>query len=166
MNLFLLDTNFFIQAHRSSYPIDVAESFWRKVEQLANKGYIISIDKVRDEILKNEDVLQKWVESTLPESFFQETKTIECLNNYGELSRWAVSRSNHYQQRAIDEFLDAKRADAWLVAYALAYGHDIVTQEISEPYKKSKIKIPDVCIYYKVNYCDTVNMFRSLGERF
>jgi hypothetical protein len=166
MSLYLLDTNFFIQAYRTNYPIDVAESFWKKVEQLAQAGRIISIDKVNAEIIKNEDELTAWIGSRLPEAFFHKSESNECLLNYRTLSSWAISRADHYQQNAIDEFLEAKRADAWLIAFAMAYGHVIVTQEISEPQKKSKIKIPDVCNVFGVGYVDTVGMFRRLGEKF
>ncbi len=30
--------------------------------------------------------------------------------------------------------------------------------------RKSRIKIPDVCIYHGVNYFNTVEMLRNLGE--
>jgi len=36
MGTFLLDSNFFIQAHRDTYPLDVASSFWDKLAQLAS----------------------------------------------------------------------------------------------------------------------------------
>ena len=28
MSLFIVDTNFFIQSHRVTYPLDVAKGFW------------------------------------------------------------------------------------------------------------------------------------------
>ena len=31
MSKFIVDSNFFIQAHRSIYPLDVVQSFWLKV---------------------------------------------------------------------------------------------------------------------------------------
>jgi hypothetical protein len=43
MVVYILDSNFFIEAHRVSYPVDVAYSFWNKVKQLAENGIIISI---------------------------------------------------------------------------------------------------------------------------
>lgn len=61
--LFLVDTNFFIQAHRVSYPFDVVPSFWNKVKDLADNDKIFSIDKVKDEIYINEDDLKKWCQS-------------------------------------------------------------------------------------------------------
>ena len=44
MSLYIVDSNFFIQAHRAYYPIDVIQSFWTKVKQLADEGKIKSID--------------------------------------------------------------------------------------------------------------------------
>ena len=44
---YLLDSNFFIEAFRTSYPFDVVPSFWVKVKELAAEGKIISIDKVQ-----------------------------------------------------------------------------------------------------------------------
>lgn len=57
MSTFVVDTNFFIQAHRAIYPLDVATSFWAKVKELAVNRSIISIDKVKDEIYQNEEGL-------------------------------------------------------------------------------------------------------------
>ncbi|MET3114076.1 hypothetical protein AAKU52_001809 [Pedobacter sp. CG_S7] len=50
---FVLDSNFFIQAHRMHYPMDVVPSFWLKIKELAKNGIIVSIDKVKDEIHLN-----------------------------------------------------------------------------------------------------------------
>ena len=44
--------------------------------------------------------------------------------------------------------------------------YPLVTQEISQPERKSKIKIPDVCMGLNLRYVDTITMFRELGERF
>ncbi len=168
MDVFILDANFFIQAHRINYPLDVATGFWKKVKDLSERGKIISIDKVKNEIIKNEDELTDWIKTNLPESFFVNTNTAEVLSNYAQVARWANSKSTHYLPQAIAEFLNAENADAWLVAYALSdITHNyIVTQEISEPNKKSKIKIPDVCNHFRIKYVNTIDLFRKLGETF
>lgn len=49
---YVVDTNFFIQAHRTAYPLDVFPGFWKKIRDLANARKIISIDKVKKEILR------------------------------------------------------------------------------------------------------------------
>ena len=67
---FLIDSNFFIEAHRTSYPFDVVPSFWVKVKELADNGKIISIDKVQKELMKNNDELSQWCLNNLPSNFF------------------------------------------------------------------------------------------------
>jgi hypothetical protein len=166
MVVYILDSNFFIEAHRVSYPVDVAYSFWNKVKQLAENGIVISIDKVRNEIYDRNDALEEWCKNNLPADFFRDSS--EVMAEYGIVSGWAISKSNHYLPNAINEFLDADEADAFLVAYALANASErtIVTQEISEPNRKNRVKIPEACNDLNVQYVNTINMFRNLGETF
>ena len=42
MSKFIVDSNFFIQAHRSIYPLDVVQSFWAKINDLSQNGTIDS----------------------------------------------------------------------------------------------------------------------------
>jgi hypothetical protein len=168
MSLFILDTNCFIQSHRVTYPLDVVPTFWEKLKSLSYERKIISIDKVRDEIFKNDDELKEWIEKNLPEDFFQRAETQGTTYNYGRVSQWADSKKGHYLEKAIKDFLKDDNADAWLIAYALTIneGCIIVTQEKSEPNRKSKIKIPDVCIAFGLPYKNLIEMFRMLGEKF
>ncbi|MDZ7898344.1 MAG: DUF4411 family protein [Arcicella sp.] len=71
MAIFIIDSNFFIEAHRKSYPLDVAFSFWNKVKQLADEGKIISIDKVKNELYDKNDALEEWCRANLPEDFLK-----------------------------------------------------------------------------------------------
>lgn len=164
MGPYVVDSNFFIQAYRSYYPLDIAESFWNKVKQLANEDKIISIDKVRNEIYANNDDLTLWCKSNLSNTFFKDTTQV--LNTYGRIVNWAYLMNGHYLQKAIDEFLDVDEADAWLIAFTLANNLTIVTYEVSSPLGRNKIKIPDVCMNFNVPYVNTIKMFRELGERF
>jgi hypothetical protein len=168
MSLFILDTNCFIQSQRVTYPLDVATTFWEKLKILSYERKIISIDKVRDEIFKNDDELKEWIEKNLPEDFFQNTETQNIIDNYIRIAQWADSKKDHYLEKAIKDFLKDDNADAWLIAYALTIneGCIIVTQEKSEPNRKSKIKIPDVCIAFGLPYKNLIEMFRILGEKF
>lgn len=164
MSQFLVDSNFFIQAHRSTYPFDVLPSFWNKVKDLAQQEKIISIDKVKAEIFQNEDDLKDWCQNNLPENFFKDSTT--CIDSYTQVATWAVSRNDHFKQTAIEEFLDADEADAWLVSYALHNGLTVITHEISQPTRKNKIKIPDACLPFNIPFMNTIEMLRQLGERF
>ena len=161
---YIVDSNFFIQAHRMSYPLDIAVGFWNAVKQLADSGVISSIDKVRDEIYKNDDELKLWMTENLPNDFFHSTKNV--LSEYAILANWANSKSSLYNRKAIDDFLNFDEADAWLIAYCKAHALTLVTQELVNTGSKKKIKIPDVCIENSVNYCDLITMFRNEGVRF
>lgn len=166
MSVYVLDSNFFIQAHRASYPLDVAFSFWNKVKQLAGDGKIISIDKVKQEIYQNEDALKNWCVANLPRDFFKDTAPV--MGAYGQVAAWAASRSNHYLPNALAEFLHADEADAYMIAFVLAdtTNRIVVTQEISEPNRRNKVKIPEACIALNVRYVNVIDMFRRLGETF
>ncbi|QQS29841.1 MAG: DUF4411 family protein [Sphingobacteriales bacterium] len=166
MSIFIVDSNFFIEAHRATYPLDVAQSFWNKVKQLAEDEKIVSIDKVKIELFDHEDALKHWCVSNLPQDFFKDTTTV--IQQYSQVATWAASMSSHYLPSALSEFLDANEADAYLVAYALANSATriVTTQEISQPNKRNKIKIPEACNAFGVQYCNTIEMFRRLGETF
>jgi hypothetical protein len=73
MGIYVIDSNFFIQAHRANYPLDIAFSFWNKVKKLAEDGKIISIDKVKNELYDKNDALENWCRTNLLEDFFKES---------------------------------------------------------------------------------------------
>ena len=161
---YVVDSNFFLQAHKMHYPIDVTPGFWAKVSDLATQGRIISIDKVHDELYTNPDTLTNWMDNNLPSNFFKDTNTV--LAEYSRICAWAVSKSNHYKPGALVTFLQADEADAFLVAYALAHGLTLITHETSNPAKQSSIKIPEACTPFSVPFMNTIQMFRTMGETF
>ncbi|UCS94966.1 DUF4411 family protein [Echinicola marina] len=73
MKKYVVDSNFFIQAHRATYPLDVAKSFWIKINELAQSGMIISIDKVKKELYDKNDDLEGWCVNNLPSGFFHDS---------------------------------------------------------------------------------------------
>lgn len=160
---FLLDANFFITAHRVYYPMDVVPGFWNAVHRLAAAGTLISIDKVRAEIIRNEDELAQWCQTQLPEGFFRDTSAV--IEAYRKVIQWAVGR-NHYKPEALDLFARAHVADAWLVAYAAANELVLVTEEVSNPASKRAVKLPDACLAQGVDHVNTIGMFRALEVTF
>lgn len=164
MEKYVLDSNFFIQAHRKVYPLDVAVNFWNKLEALATSSKIISIDKVWDELNQNDDELTQWCKAHLPNGFFKDTSSM--INAYTAVTGWAFERSDQFQKRAIDTFLAAEEADAWIISYALDTKCVLVTNEVSAPNSKTSIKIPDVCLTFDIRYLDTIDMFRDIRETF
>lgn len=165
MTCYILDTNFFVQAHRQYYPFDVFPSFWDTVHTLCKEGVLVSIDKVYNELKHNNDALTRWVEAHLPKNFFVSTQ--EVIPQYTEIVKWATSRSTHYKPAALSEFLHADEADAWLVAFALADrdNRKLITHEESRPEGRKKIKIPEACNAVDVCFMDSIAMFRAVGVR-
>jgi hypothetical protein len=160
---YLVDSNFFIEAHRVTYPLDVVPSFWLRIADLANQGIICSIDKVKVELERHDDELTAWCNTHLPADFFKDS-TIS-ITEYGQTARWAVSKSDQYRPAALAVFLDADRADAWLVGYALMNNMTVVTQEVSSPDSKKNIKLPDACTAMDVPSMNTIDMLRVIGAK-
>lgn len=161
---FLIDSNFFIQAYRFHYPLDVVPGFWMKVKELAADGIIISIDKVQQEIFQNRDNLTAWCTSNLPDNFFKDSSV--ALSEYAKVVGWASARIPQFSRAALNEFFNADEADAWLAAYAMANGNIIITHETSEPRRLSKVKLPDAASSFGIKCYSTVDMFRELKETF
>jgi hypothetical protein len=169
MPVYILDTNIFIQAYRVVYPLDVATTFWAQINILAQRGHLISIDKVENELFTpNPDPLQTWCKDNLPTDFFVSTANSQAMACYSQVVNWVYSKAGHYRPAAINEFLGADEADAFLVAYALAdrANRVIVTQETSDPLATKRVKIPEPCNHFGVRFVNTVGMFRELGATF
>lgn len=147
------------------YPFDVVPGFWNKLVELSNNGFITSIDKVKLEICKGAtpDRLAEWCVNDLNPDFFVDTSS--CVDIYSEIAVWAQS-SQLFTQSAKDDFLATDLADPWLVAYAKKNGCIVVTHEVSQPSRKNKIKIPEVCLQFSVRYLTPIEMFRELHESF
>lgn len=166
MSVYVLDTSCFITAKNKHYPFDIASSFWTKIQQLADAGKIVSIDKVKNEINRGNDNLKEWCGNNFQPVFFADSSLI--IPSYQQVSTWASSRNDHFFPAAITEFLNADEADAWIIAYALANNNQgvVVTSEISKPGKKNRILIPDACNELGVSCMSVIDMLRALGETF
>ena len=67
--LFLLDANIFITAHRSYYALNLCPGFWDSLIHYFNAEQISSIDRVRDELVGYGDELSDWVKHVPVEWF-------------------------------------------------------------------------------------------------
>lgn len=157
---YLLDSNVFIQAKNQYYGFDICPGFWDWLGTAQAEGKVLSIDKVRDELVDREDELTEWVRGPGSSVFVPtDSKALTCMPR---LSQWVLSRS--YNQAAVNEFLSI--ADCFLVAYAKAHQHIIVTHERPEPHSVRKVKIPDACNALGVTFTSPYAMLRSEGACF
>jgi hypothetical protein len=117
---------------------------------------------VHDELLKQNDWVKTWL-AECDKQFFRRTSDADVISAYRQIINWTQNNPNF---TTANKSKFAAGADGWLIAYALCNKCTIATQEIYEPQTKAKIKIPNVCEVFHVNYCNTFDMLRALEIRF
>ena len=158
---FLLDTNVFIGAHNAYYQPTFCPAFWDCLLHHFNAGRLLSIDRVKIEITKPNDLVL-WT-SSAPAALFTSTRDQQVIAAYATILNWV---QNHalFTPAAIGKF--ASVPEGWLVAYAQVHNAVVVTHEANRPDAKSRVHIPNVCQQFNVPYCNTFDMLRQLGVRF
>jgi hypothetical protein len=162
--LFLLDSNVFIEAANRYYAFDIAPAFWQQLLHHAHNGRLLSIDRVKNELARQQDDLSQWANGQF-HSYFASTADQEIMRAYADTIQWAYSQAQ-FTPAAKEEFAQADNADAWLVAYAKAKGCVVVTHEQYDPNIRRRIPIPNVCRAFGVPYVDTFTMLRQLEVSF
>jgi hypothetical protein len=156
---YLLDANVFIQAKNLHYGMDFCPAFWDWLIHANAAKKVFSIEKVGDEVLALADELAVWANDRGDDFFLKPDGTL--LPALTTVSTWAAGQS--YDPAAVNTFLLI--ADYYLVAYALAHRHTVVTHEIASTSTK-KIKIPDACIGLGIKCVTPYEMLRTERARF
>lgn len=160
---YVLDANVFIEAHKRYYAFDICPGFWEWLSHRSTRSSIVSIDRVKAEIVGYEDALSKWAKDPAREDLFADTTEQAVSDAYKRVIAW-VDRNPQFQPQAKNEF--AAGADGWLVAYAIAYDAVLVTDEVYNEDVQKAVKIPNVCEEFGVSYMNTFEMLRQLQVRF
>ena len=169
---YVLDANVFIEAHQKYYGFDICPAFWLALVEQHKAKRVCSIDKVKQELVKvrakdedqdEEDKLSKWVQQKAPDTLFKRTADTMVSDAFREMVNW-VQNEQQFTPQAKAEF--ASVADAWVVAYGKANGLVVVTHEVYAPDVRKKMPIPNLCIEFDVDYCNTFEMLRGLKEQF
>lgn len=156
---YLLDANVFIQAKNLYYGLDFCPAFWEWLIVNNKNKKVFSIEKVGDEINAGNDELSQWAAQRGKDFFLvPDTAILAALNT---VSDWATGQ--RYEPAAVSTFFQL--ADYYLIAYALAHGYTVVTQEIVKATVK-KIQIPNVCIGLKIKCMTPFEMLRHERARF
>ena len=140
----VLDSNAFIEPKNRFYAFDICPGFWDFVAADFANGNAISIIHVRDEILAGGDELSTWTEQLRVASHVMGACTKPNL---------------------VNDFLGPGVADSWVVAYALAYGSTVVTQEIHRSMNR-KVSLFDVCDHFGIHHIDVFEFLRAEKARF
>ncbi len=157
MTRYLLDSNVFIQAKNLHYRFEFCQAFWDLIIELHRRQIVFSIEKVKKELEKGNDSLTDWIK-TLPANFWLDENS--AITEYANVINW--SNNQHFTPKAVEDFAEYSRADAWLVGTAKSMTNTvIVTQEAHiDPNIKKAIKIPNAASAFGVN-CLSVYDFLS-----
>lgn len=132
-NLYLPDSNIFIDSYRVHHPFDYEEfhPFWHWLERLAIKGRIAMVDSVYHELVKGKfeerDQLGKWVESVFGPRLIAHRQD-PYGRAYAEVQDYLVD-SGLYTPRSRAYWERGSKADPWLIAVAQVADATIVTNE-------------------------------------
>lgn len=162
MVAYLLDTNTFVTAKNSYYAFDVCPGFWTSILVEHKAGNIVSIDRVKAEIVEGNDRLKRWVEKRVPATMFGKSNTSEIASSVSDIMNWV--QTNGFDQPGVKSF--AAKADPWLIAYALQHGMELVTHEIYNANTRRKVPIPNVCKHFGVKCTSIFETLRVLQVRF
>lgn len=160
--LFVLDTNIFIEAHRRYYAHDLCPGFWECLRYHCRQGRVLSIDRVRTEILRNQDRLAAWVRQA-PDNLFVSSAEPSVANVFTKMMDW-VQGNRQFRPEAKEEF--ARVADGWIAAYAKVHNAVVVTHEVLSANIQKKVPLPNVCQQFGIDYQDTFTMLRQLEVHF
>ena len=159
--VYLLDANVLISAHNEYYAPDLFPGFWECLEHYCGEGQILSIDRIRAELLKP-PALVAWADS-INAKMFQNSQEAPVVDVFNQIMAW-VEGNQQFKDEAKRKF--AKVADGWLIAYAKCYEAIVVTHEAYRPNAKNRVLIPNVCREFDVGYVTTYEMLRELGGQF
>lgn len=156
---YLLDANVFMQAKNLHYGFDFCPAFWDWLVANNAKERVFSIEKVANEIDAGADELTDWAAERGAGFFLKPDPAI--FPALGTVSTWVTSQK--FDPVAVNTFLQV--ADYYLVSYAFAHGHTVVTHE-KAAFSPKKIKIPNVCIGLNVKCMTPFEMLRRERARF
>ena len=166
--IYLVDANTFITPFKTYYPFDFAPSFWAFLGDNILNNNIAVLSKVYTEVSKGTDELAKWITGLGLTVIDHRTPAI--ISNYQEVLTYIQTSTTLYNDRALAEWSDINRADAWLVAASMTNGYILVTFERPNSSLGTSLsshpKIPDVAAHFGINCLNLYEMMRGLGFKF
>lgn len=125
----------FTQNYDRVFPRKMYPAQWRKIDAMVRDHEIVTCLQIRKEIANTGDEAAKWVESSglyvIEESFEVQQKVVTIVNEHPELIDFSHNKSS---------------GDAFLIATAMVYGLEIITEEK----QTSSKKIPMVARSYGI----------------
>lgn len=157
--IYCLDANVLIQAWQKYYSPAICPDYWDKLNELGAQGIIFIPAVVKDEILKTEDELSKW----LKRSKIQIRSITEPVTYYLR----QIYNANSAHKNLVDNVKGRSLADPWVIAHAMTESAIVVTKEEKiTAQNTSKIKIPNVCENMGIRWMNDFEFINEVGIRF
>lgn len=159
--IYLLDTNVYIEAKNRYYRMAICPGFWDWMDLQFASGQVSSIRMVYDELSKNDDALSKWVKNR--QQHFAEVDDEKTQEVFTDIVQFVMEHPE-YSEPHRSNFLAV--ADPWLIAKAKTIGAIVVTHESLVPSGSKKVKIPNICREFGVDFCNTFDLLESVAAQF
>ncbi len=160
MPRYCLDTNIFIQAQNGPYAMDIVPAFWDWLDQQVAAGHLFSSIMVQQEVTAGTDDLTNWAKARNNSGLF-EPPSPDAQRIFGDISNYVLS---NYTTAEANAFLQG--ADPWVIAQAQAENAKVVTMEKLVGANSKKVKIPNICNEFGVDWLNTYQLLRELQARF
>lgn len=159
--MYLLDANTYIQAKNFHYHMSFCPAYWDWLDRQYQQGALASVTSVYDELIKFGDELSGWIKSRKDQ--FQDISSAETQTKFTEVAQYVADLPNK-NPGDVANFLGG--ADPWLIAKAAQTNATIVTHERLVPDESKKVKIPNICNHFHINYITTYELLRTLDAQF
>lgn len=158
MQVFFLDANVLIDAHRDYYPINRVPEFWDWLAYQAQLGRVKMPVEIFEEIVAGSGALVDWLKS-------EEIRTTILLDEDSDPDRVRAVLAIGYAADLTDDEIDTIGKDPFLIAHAAKDrgSRTVVTAEVSKPSKRRANRhVPDACADNGVKSCTIFEMLRQL----
>jgi hypothetical protein len=159
--IYLLDANAYIEAKNHYYRMTVCPGFWDWMDLQFASGQVASIRMVFDELSNYGDALSEWVKIRQPHFVEVDDETTQEV--FTEIAQFVVEHPD-YTEPHVSKFLAV--ADPWLIAKAKTLGATVVTHEVLVPSGSKKVKIPNICREFDVDFCNTFDLLEAVAAQF
>lgn len=156
-----MDSNTYIQAKNVYYHMEFCPAYWDWLDKLFQTGLVMSIDNVYLELVDSTDELCDWAKQH--KNHFIPVADDATQEKFAEIANFVVGLDNKSQED-IANFLS--KADPWIIAKAATTGATIVTHEARVPDNSKKVKIPNICLEFDVEYINTFQLLKKLEAKF
>lgn len=157
---YLLDANTYIEAKNYYYGMTICPGYWDWLDLQFENNLVNSVQPVFKELKTYGDELSEWVDERSAQ--FLSVTEAATQELYARIAQFVVD--GDYQPANRDDFLAG--ADPWLIAKAGAIGSIVVTHEAMVGPDSKKVKIPNICKEFGVDYINSFDLLNILGAKF